>query len=62
MEKHIHDFAQGLEDFSTIVFHLHVAALVIINVTKSPQANSILWRTYRCLEMLAGLLTPLSKR
>ena len=62
MEKHIHQFAQELSDFSTIVFHLHVFALLIINVTKTPNPNSALNRIYRALEMLAGLLTPLAKR
>jgi len=62
MEKHIHSFAQGLQDFSTIVFHLHVLALIVINSTKTPQPNTVINRIYRGLEMLAGLLTPLAKR
>lgn len=62
MEKHIHEFAQGLQDFSTIIIHLHVIALLIINVTKTPTANTAVERVYRGLEMLAGLLTPLAKR
>jgi hypothetical protein len=62
MEKHIHEFAQGLQDFSTIILHLHVIALVIINFTKTPTTNTVVERVYRGLEMLAGLLTPLAKR
>jgi len=62
MEKHIHEFAQGLQDFSTIILHLHVIALVIINFTKTPTTNTVVEHVYRGLEMLAGLLTPLAKR
>jgi hypothetical protein len=62
MEKHIHEFAQGLSDFSTIIFHLHVFALVVINLTKTPHTSATVNRIYRGLEMLAGLLTPLAKR
>lgn len=62
MEKPIHEFAQALQDFSTIIVHLHVLALFIINITKTPQSNATLNRVYRGLEMMAGLLTPLAKR
>lgn len=62
MEKHIHEFAQGLEDFSTIILHLHGLALVVINITKTPDSNKALKNVYRGLEMIAGLLTPLAKR
>jgi hypothetical protein len=62
MEKHIHEFAQELQDFSTIILHLHVLALFIINVTKTPKSNPYVQQIYRGLEMFAGLLTPLAKR
>jgi hypothetical protein len=62
METHFHLFAQSLQDFSTIVVHLHVIALLIINVTKTPKSGVAANRIYRTLEMLAGLLTPLAKR
>jgi hypothetical protein len=62
MEKQLHELAQGVQDFSTIIVHLHIVALFIINVTKTPQSNAIANRVYRALEMLAGLLTPLAKR
>jgi hypothetical protein len=62
MGKHLHEFAQSLEDFSTIIFHLHVIALLIINFTRTPTTNPVVTRLYRGLEMLAGLLTPLAKR
>jgi len=62
MEKHLHTLAQALTDFSTIIFHLHVIALFVINVTKTPRSNSVANHIYRGLEVLAGLLTPLAKR
>ena len=62
MEKQLHLFAQSLQDFSTIVIHLHVIALFIINVTKTPKSDVVSNRVYRALEMMAGLLTPLAKR
>lgn len=62
MEKYIHQFAQVLQDVSTIIFHIHIIALMAINFTKTPAANTVLGRAYRGLEMLAGLLTPLAKR
>ena len=62
MEKHLHLFAQSLQDFSTIIVHLHVIALFIINVTKTPKSDVVANRIYRTLEMFAGLLTPLAKR
>lgn len=62
MEKNIHTLAQALTDFSTIIFHLHVIALLVINVTKTPRSSPAANRIYRGLEVLAGLLTPLAKR
>lgn len=62
IEKHLHLFAQSLQDFSTIIVHLHIIALFIINVTKTPKSNAMANQIYRALEVLAGLLTPLAKR
>jgi hypothetical protein len=61
-ETHLHNIALGLQDFSTILFNLHIVSLCIINLTKSPGTRGIEARLYRTLEMLAGLLTPLAKR
>lgn len=58
----LHDIAAAFQDFSTILFNLHIIALCIINLTKSPKTEGIESRLYRTLEMLAGLLTPLAKR
>jgi hypothetical protein len=58
----IHNTAQVLQDFSTIICYLHVLALLIINTTKTPKSNFMMSKAYKMLEILAGLLTPLAKR
>lgn len=58
----VHKTAQALRDFSTIISYLHVIALLIINITKTPKSNLLMNRIYKLLEILAGLLTPLAKR
>ena len=58
-----------LKDFLDVLVNLHVIALFIINVTRSPGkefsvSNSYTSanRLYRLLEFLAGLITPLAKK
>jgi len=58
----MHKTAQALQDFSTIIFYLHVLALLVINTTKTPRSNIVMFKVYKMLEILAGLLTPLAKR
>jgi hypothetical protein len=58
----VHKTAQALQDFSTIIFYLHVLALLVINTTKTPKSNFMISKIYKMLEILAGLLTPLAKR
>jgi len=60
--KEIHETAQVLQDFATIVCYLHVLALLVINTTKTPRPSTVFNKMYRMLEILAGLLTPLAKR
>jgi hypothetical protein len=61
----MHDFAQFIKDLTDIVIALHALAIVIVNITTTPKAaaapNSVN-KTYRFIEMLAGLITPLAKR
>jgi len=52
-----------------ILLNLHVLALLIINVTKTPSRSfqdsnsySLIGRIYRLVELLAGLVSPLSKK
>lgn len=58
----VHKTAQAIEDFSTIVFYLHILALLVINTTKTPKSSIMMSKAYKMLEILAGLLTPLAKR
>ena len=58
----VHKTAQALQDFSTIIFYLHVLSLLVINTTKTPKSSVMMSKFYKILEILAGLLTPLAKR
>ena len=58
----VHKTAQALQDFSTIIFNLHVLSLLVINTTKTPKSSIMMSKFYKMLEILAGLLTPLAKR
>lgn len=67
--KRIHDFSNLLGDLTQIVIDLHVLALLIINVTRTPRGHlkdktgyTALSRLYRVIELMAGLITPLAKR
>jgi hypothetical protein len=67
--KQIHDFSNFLGDFTQIVVDLHVLALLIINVTRTPREHlkseagyTFFSRLYRVIELMAGLVTPLAKR
>jgi hypothetical protein len=62
INKQLHEIATELQDFSNILLHVHIIALLIINVTKVPKTSALAARLYRGLEMVAGLLTPLAKR
>jgi hypothetical protein len=68
MSDLLHQTAQALKDLVDILASLHVLALVIVNVTKTPYADKDLGsytsvnKFYRAIEMLAGFITPLSKR
>jgi len=62
VEYSLHKIATDIEDFSKILLHIHIIALLIINVTRVPKTSAFAVKTYRLLEMIAGLLTPLAKR
>ena len=68
MNHLLHNLAQSLKDLVDILTSLHVIALLIVNVTKTPYADKDLGsytavnKVYRVIEMMAGLITPLSKR
>lgn len=44
------------------LFAIHAAALAIVNLTPTPKDDEFVGKAYRVIEILAGLLTKLSKR
>lgn len=58
-----------LADYVALVVALHGVALVIVNLTPTPKddealtaAAQLVVKLYRAIEILAGLIGPLSKR
>lgn len=51
-----------------ILVNLHVVAIIVVNLTKTPKAErassttTALGFVYRLVEIFAGLITPLAKR
>lgn len=43
------------------LFAIHAAALAIVNLTPTPKDNEVVAKYYRILEILAGIVTKLSK-
>lgn len=43
------------------LFAVHAAALAIVNLTPTPRDNQAVAKYYRVLEILAGIVTHLSK-
>lgn len=67
--EHIHSFSKTLNAVVEIVMNLHLLALLIINVTRTPRdafsektSYTSISRLYRIIEFLAGLVTPLAKK
>ena len=67
--EHIHNFSKALAEIVEIIMNLHLLALLIINVTKTPRdvfsektGYTSVKRLYRIIEFLAGLITPLAKK
>ena len=44
-----------------VLFAIHAAALAIVNLTPTPKDDEVVSRYYRVLEILAGIVTRLSK-
>ena len=44
-----------------VLFAIHAAALAIVNLTPTPKDNEVVSKYYRVLEILAGIVTRLSK-
>jgi len=67
--EHINSFSKSLHNFTEIILDLHLLAILIVNVTKSPKdevsalgSYTSVNRLYRIIEFLAGLITPLAKK
>jgi hypothetical protein len=69
MEIDFHSFVSKVSHAIELLTDLHVLALLIINLTKSPAGSfssseryTFTRRLYRLIEFLAGLITPLAKK
>jgi hypothetical protein len=67
--EHIHSFSKALSSLTEIILNLHLLAILIVNVTKSPKdevselgSYTSVNRLYRIIEFLAGFITPLAKK
>jgi hypothetical protein len=45
-----------------VLFAIHAAALAIVNLTPTPKDDEAVAKYYRVLEILAGIVTKLSKK
>ena len=46
----------------TALFAVHAAALAIVNLTPTPKDDAAVAKFYRVIEILAGVVTKLSKK
>lgn len=44
-----------------VLFAIHAVALAIVNLTPTPKDDEVVAKYYRILEVLAGIVTKLSK-
>ena len=44
------------------LFAVHAAALAIVNLTPTPKDDAVVARAYRVIEILAGLVSKMSKK
>jgi hypothetical protein len=58
----------GIRTLLEIALNLHILAIIIVNLTKTPTSTkdgsftSFFGSLYRLFEIFAGLITPLAKR
>jgi hypothetical protein len=69
METDFYKLIDGAWKVMETFANLHVLALLIINVTRSPshkfsssERYTFIRRFYRLIELFAGLITPLAKK
>lgn len=51
----------NLPEIVAALFALHAAAVVIVNLTPTPKDDAYVAKFYRFVEILAGIVTKLSK-
>jgi hypothetical protein len=58
-----------LADYAALAVAIHGVALVVVNMTPTPRDNKALKqysrlvvKSYRAIEILAGIISPLAKR
>ena len=44
------------------LFAIHAAALAIVNLTPTPKDDAVVAKYYRIIEILAGVVTKMSKK
>ena len=49
------------ENWVEVLLALHVVALAVVNLTPTPKDNQFISKTYRWIELVAGLATKKSK-
>lgn len=50
-----------LPEIVAALFAIHAAALAIVNLTPTPKDDAVVSKMYRVIEILAGIVTRLSK-
>jgi hypothetical protein len=50
-----------LPEIVAALFAVHAAALAVVNLTPTPKDDQVVAKYYRVIELLAGIVTKLSK-
>ena len=50
------------ESLIQVLFAVHVIALFFVNLTPTPKDNEAVYKYYKLVEFLAGIVTRLAKR
>ena len=60
--KHTMELFQHAQTFFAVAAGLHGAALVVVNLTKTPKDDEIVAKAYKLIEFAAGIITPRVKK
>jgi hypothetical protein len=55
-------FFEHFQTFLAVAAGLHSAALVIVNLTKTPKDDDFVAKAYKLIEIVAGIVTPCAKQ